>query len=151
FLSPHGVRALSRIHRDHPYRLRLGDGEYRLGYEAGEATTGLFGGNSNWRGPVWLPVNYLLLEALREFGRFYREGVKVECPTASGCLMTLGDVARELSRRLTSIFLRDATGRRPVHGDLERFRSDPHWRDLTLFYEYFHGDDGHGLGASHQT
>jgi hypothetical protein len=151
FLSPHGVRALSRIHLDHPYTLRLDGTEHRVSYEPGESTTGLFGGNSNWRGPVWFPVNYLLVEALQKFDHFYGDGLKVECPTGSGRLMTLAEVARELSQRLTRIFLRDAAGRRPVYGDAERFRSDPHWRDLLLFYEYFHGDTGHGLGASHQT
>jgi hypothetical protein len=151
FLSPHGVRALSRIHLDHPYTLRLDGTEHRVSYEPGESTTALFGGNSNWRGPVWFPVNYLLVESLQKFDHFYGDGLKVECPTGSGRLLTLAEVARELSQRLTRIFLRDAAGRRPVHGDVEPFRSDPHWRDLLLFYEYFHGDTGRGLGASHQT
>jgi hypothetical protein len=151
FLSPYGVRALSRMHLERPFVLRLDGVEHRVGYEPGESTTGLFGGNSNWRGPVWLPVNYLLVEALQKFDHFYADGLKVECPSGSGRLMTLAEVARELSRRLTRIFLRDGAGRRPVNGDLDRFRSDPHWRDLVLFYEYFHGDTGRGLGASHQT
>jgi hypothetical protein len=151
FLSPYGVRALSRVHLASPYTLRLDGTEHRVGYEPGESSTGIFGGNSNWRGPVWFPVNFLLVEALQKFDHFYGDSLKVECPTGSGRLMRLSEVARELSRRLTRLFLRDATGRRPVHGDVEQFRSDPHWRDLVLFYEYFHGDTGHGLGASHQT
>ncbi len=151
FLSPHGVRALSRVHGTHPYTLQLDGAEYRVAYEPGESTTGLFGGNSNWRGPVWFPVNYLLVEALQKLDHFYGDGLKVECPSGAGRLMTLGEVARELSQRLTRIFLRDAAGRRPVHGDVERFGRDPHWRDLVLFHEYFHGDSGRGLGASHQT
>jgi hypothetical protein len=151
FLSAHGIRALSRVHDKHPYVLRLDGAEYRVGYEGGESTTSLFGGNSNWRGPVWFPVNYLLVEALQKFGYFYGDGLKVECPSGAGRLMTLAEVARELSQRLTRIFLRDAAGRRPAHGDVERFATDPHWRDLVLFHEYFHGDTGRGLGASHQT
>jgi hypothetical protein len=151
FLSPYGVRALSRVHLERPYTLRLDGTEHRVTYEPGESTTGLFGGNSNWRGPVWFPVNYLLVEALQKFDHFHGDGLKVECPSGSGRLMTLAEVARELSQRLTRIFLRDAAGRRPVHGDVERFRSDPHWRDLVLFHEHFHGDTGRGLGASHQT
>jgi hypothetical protein len=151
FLSGHGVRALSRVHQKHPYTLRLDGAVYRAGYEPGESTTGLFGGNSNWRGPVWFPVNYLLVEALQKFDYFYGDGLKVECPRGAGRLMTLGEVARELSQRLTRIFLRDAAGRRPAHGDDARFAADPHWRDLVLFHEYFHGDTGRGLGASHQT
>jgi hypothetical protein len=151
FLSPHGVRALSRAHLAAPYTLHLDGIEHRIGYEPGESSTSIFGGNSNWRGPVWFPVNYLLVEALQKFHHFYGDDLKVECPAGSGHLMTLGEVACELSQRLTRIFLRDASGRRPVYGDLEPFRSDPHWRDLVLFHEYFHGDTGHGLGASHQT
>ena len=151
FLSPHGIRALSRYHAEHPYVLHVRGVEHRVGYEPAESTTGLFGGNSNWRGPVWFPMNFLLIEALQRFDYFYRGGFKVEFPTGSGREVTLSEVAAELSRRLTRIFLRDPEGRRPVHGDARRFQSDPHWRDLLLFYEYFHGDTGAGIGASHQT
>ncbi len=151
FLSPHGIRSLSCVHRDRPYRFQAGGQEYSIGYEPGEGRSPVFGGNSNWRGPVWFPVNFLLVEALERYHHFYRDGFKVECPTGSGKMMTLKEVARELARRMSSLFLPDATGRRPVHGDDPRFAADPHWRDLVLFYEYFHGDHGRGLGASHQT
>ncbi len=151
FLSPHGVRALSRHHKDHPYVLSVDGGEHRVDYEPAESTSGLFGGNSNWRGPVWFPVNYLLIEALQKFHYFYGDGVKVQCPTGSGPMLNLWQVAAELSRRLTRIFLRDRDGRRPAYGGTEKFQRDPHWRDLILFHEYFHGDNGAGLGASHQT
>ncbi len=151
FLSPHGIRSLSCVHRDRPYRFQAGGQEYSIGYEPGEGRSPVFGGNSNWRGPVWFPVNFLLVEALERYHHFYRDGFKVECPTGSGRMMTLKEVARELARRMSSLFLPDATGRRPVHGDDPRFAADPHWRDLVLFYEYFHGDHGRGLGASHQT
>jgi hypothetical protein len=126
-------------------------GERRVAYEPAESTTGLFGGNSNWRGPIWFPMNFLLIEALQRFDYFYRGAFTVEYPTGSGQQLTLGEVAVELSRRLTRIFLRDDHGRRPVHGGAAKFRDDPHWRDLVLFYEYFHGDTGAGIGASHQT
>ena len=151
FLSPFGIRALSRHHADHPYTLRVGDHEHRVDYEPGESSTGLFGGNSNWRGPVWFPVNYLLVESLQKFHHYLGPDFTVECPTGSGVFMNLAQVAEELSRRLTGPFLRDPNGRRPVHGADERFQTDPHWRDLPLFYEYFHGDTGRGVGASHQT
>ncbi|HLW79344.1 MAG TPA: glucosidase, partial [Terriglobia bacterium] len=151
FLSPYGVRALSRYHRDHPYSLRLDDAEHRVDYEPAESTTGLFGGNSNWRGPVWFPVNFLLIEALQKFDYYYKSDLKVECPTGSGHMMTLWEVSMELSKRLGRIFLRGQDGRRPVYGAVEKFQSDPYWRDLILFYEYFHGDNGAGIGASHQT
>jgi hypothetical protein len=151
FLSPYGIRGLSRVHRDHPYVLRVDGHEHRVSYEPAESSTGLFGGNSNWRGPIWVPMNFLLIEALQRFDHFYRGEFKVEFPTGSGHAMALSDVAAELSRRLTRIFLCDPVGRRPVHGDTEQFRTDPHWRDLLLFYEYFHGDTGRGVGASHQT
>ena len=151
FLSPHGIRALSRYHRDHPYVLRLGGMEHRVAYEPAESTTGLFGGNSNWRGPVWFPMNFLLVEALQRFDYYYQGEFKVEFPTGSGQSMALRDVATALSRRLTRIFLRDPSGRRPVHGDAPLLQQDPWWRDLLLFYEYFHGDTGAGVGASHQT
>jgi hypothetical protein len=150
FLSPHGIRALSRAHKDHPYVLRLDGDEQVVDYEPGESTSGLFGGNSNWRGPVWFPVNYLLIESLQKFDYYFGADFTVECPTGSGRMMTLWEVSVELSRRLSSIFLR-RDGRRPVFGGIERFQSDPHWRDLILFHEYFHGDTGQGLGASHQT
>ncbi|HLX86118.1 MAG TPA: hypothetical protein VKR59_19615 [Terriglobales bacterium] len=151
FLSPYGIRALSQYHRDHPYRLNVHGMEHRVDYEPGESSTGLFGGNSNWRGPMWFPVNYLLVESLQKFHHYLGDNFKVEFPTGSGNPMTLWQVAGELSRRMTSIFLQDENGRRPVFGDAEKFQTDPHWRDLILFYEYFHGDTGAGLGASHQT
>jgi hypothetical protein len=151
FLSPHGVRAVSRYHRDHPYVLALDGMEHRVDYEPAESSSGLFGGNSNWRGPVWFPVNYLLIESLQKFHYFYGDALKVEYPTGSGSARNLWQVAAGLSRRLTHIFLRGADGRRPVYGGTDLFQRDPHWRDLILFYEYFHGDDGAGIGASHQT
>jgi hypothetical protein len=151
FLSPYGIRALSQIHGDNPYKLVVEGTEHRVAYEPGESTTGLFGGNSNWRGPVWFPVNYLLVESLQKFHYYLGDGFKVEFPTGSGMMMSLWDVAGELSRRMTSIFLQDENGRRPVFGNLEKFQTDPHWRDLVLFHEYFHGDNGAGIGASHQT
>jgi hypothetical protein len=125
--------------------------QYRVDYEPAESSTGLFGGNSNWRGPIWLPLNYLLIESLQKFHYFHGDGLKVEYPTGSGRMLNLWDVAAELSRRLTRLFLRDRSGRRPVFGGQERLQTDPHWRDLILFYEYFNGDDGAGIGASHQT
>ena len=151
FLSPHGVRALSRYHRDHPYVLRLDGMDHRVDYEPGESSSGLFGGNSNWRGPVWFPMNYLLIESLQKFHHFYGDTLKVPFPTGSTATLSLWQVATELSRRLTRIFLRGPDGRRPVYGGTEKFQRDPHWRDLVLFYEYFHGDNGAGIGASHQT
>jgi hypothetical protein len=151
FLSPHGIRSLSRYHRDHPYVLSLDGHEYRVDYEPAESTTSLFGGNSNWRGPVWMPLNFLLIECLQKFDFFYKDQFKVDYPTGSGKMLTLWEVSQRLSRRLTRLFLRDRDGRRPVYGGAEKFQSDPHWRDLILFYEYFHGDNGAGIGASHQT
>jgi hypothetical protein len=151
FLSPYGVRALSRYHKDHPYTLSTMGMEHRVDYEPAESSTNLFGGNSNWRGPVWFPVNYLIIESLQKFHYYLGDGYKVEYPTGSGRMATLWEVAGELSRRLTHIFLRDSSGRRPVFGGVEKFQDDPHWRDLVLFYEYFHGDNGAGVGASHQT
>jgi hypothetical protein len=151
FLSDYGVRALSRRHLAEPFVLRTGGTEYRVDYEPAESTTGLFGGNSNWRGPVWFPVNYLLVESLQKFQLYFGDRFRVECPTGSGRMLTLSEVAAELSRRLSRIFLRDAEGRRPVYGGVEKFQDDPDWRDLLLFYEYFNGDNGAGLGASHQT
>ncbi|HEV2356558.1 MAG TPA: glucosidase [bacterium] len=151
FLSDCGVRAVSRYHAGHPYVLEINGQTYRVDYEPAESRNGLFGGNSNWRGPVWIPINFLLIEALRRFHRYYGDDFLVECPTGSGTLRTLRGIADGLSRRLTRIFLRDEHGRRPVFGANERFQTDPHWRDHVPFYEYFHGDTGAGLGASHQT
>lgn len=151
FLSPYGIRAVSRIHRDQPYILRADGNEYRVDYEPGESSTGLFGGNSNWRGPIWFPVNFLLIESLQKFHHYLGDGFRVECPTGSGQMMTLWEVAAELSRRMTRIFLTGPDGRRPVNGQNRLFAEDPNWRDLVLFYEYFHGDNGSGVGASHQT
>jgi hypothetical protein len=151
FLSPHGIRALSRIHQEKPFVFRADGVEQRVGYVPGESDSGLFGGNSNWRGPVWFPVNFLLIEALERYHHFYGDHLQVECPTGSGRKMNLAQVAREISRRLVSLFLPDSTGRRPCHGDDPRLASDPHWRDLLFFHEYFHGDTGQGLGANHQT
>jgi len=151
FLSPYGIRSLSRHHLKNPYRLAVNEHEHRVDYEPAESTTGLFGGNSNWRGPIWFPVNYLLIESLQKFHYYLGDGFKVECPTGSGQMMTLWEVAMEISRRLARIFQRDANGRRPVHGGVEKFQSDPYWKDWVLFYEYFHGDNGAGIGASHQT
>ncbi len=151
FLSPYGIRALSRYHLEHPFTIEINGTIHTVDYEPAESTTGLFGGNSNWRGPIWFPLNYLIIESLHTFYHFYGDGVKVEFPTSSGKLLTLEEIADELARRLARIFLRDEQGRRPVHGGVEKFQCDPHWRDLVLFYEYFHGDNGAGIGASHQT
>ncbi|MCI0485428.1 MAG: glucosidase [Blastocatellia bacterium] len=151
FLSPYGIRALSRCHLDNPYRLPVNGTEHSVKYEPAESSTGLFGGNSNWRGPVWFPVNYLLIESLQKFHHYLGDDFKVEFPTGSGRWMTLWEVAGELSRRLTRIFLQDEDGRRPVYGGMHKFQTDPHWRDLIQFHEYFHGDNGAGVGASHQT
>ncbi len=151
FLSPYGIRAVSRFHRENPYKLDVNGAEHRVDYEPGESSTGLFGGNSNWRGPIWFPVNFLLVESLQKFHHYLGEDFKVEFPTGSGRMLTLWEVSAELSRRLTATFLQDENGRRPVFGDLEKFQTDPHWRDLVLFHEYFHGDSGAGVGASHQT
>jgi hypothetical protein len=151
FLSPYGIRALSRHHRDHPYVLDAGGNRYRVDYEPAESTTAMFGGNSNWRGPIWFPINFLLIESLQKFHHYLGDEYRVECPTGSGTMMTLWEVAAELSRRLTRLFQRGPDGARPAHGTATQFRDDPHWRDLVLFYEYFHGDTGAGLGASHQT
>ena len=151
FLSPYGVRAVSRYHRDHPLILNLDGKEYRLDYEPGESTIALFGGNSNWRGPIWMPVNFLIIAALREYHRYYGDTFQVECPTGSGNMKNLEQVAEELAHRLARIFHRDGEGRRPVFGDCRLFATDPYWRDLIPFHEYFHGDSGRGCGASHQT
>jgi hypothetical protein len=151
FLSAYGIRSLSRIHEGHPYTLTVGADTFTIGYQPAESQTGLYGGNSNWRGPIWFPINYLLIEALRKYHRYYGDSLKVEYPTGSGDMMTLGRVADELSNRLTSIFLQQPDGTRPVYGSQRIFQEDPRWRDYILFYEYFHGDNGAGLGASHQT
>ncbi|MCG3195803.1 MAG: hypothetical protein GHCLOJNM_00271 [bacterium] len=151
FLSPHGIRSLSKVHAEHPYRLRLDGREYGVGYLPGESDSGLFGGNSNWRGPIWFPVNFLLVEALERYHHFYGDTLQVECPTGSGRWMNLKQVADELSRRLVSIFLPNEHGARPAHGGDPRYTSDPAWKDLVLFHEYFHGETGRGVGASHQT
>jgi hypothetical protein len=151
FFSPYGIRALSRYHLEHPYVFFQGKQEYRVAYVPGDSDSGMFGGNSNWRGPVWMPVNYLLYIALLRLYAYYGDDFKIECPTGSGNEVTLYEVAKELGERLTRLFLRDANGRRPVNGDARKFQDDPHWQDLVLFYEYFHGDHGAGIGASHQT
>ena len=151
FLGPHGIRALSRWHLENPFVFNVHGEEYRVDYEPAESSTGLFGGNSNWRGPVWFPVNVLVVRALVHYYRFYGDTFTIECPTGSGRQMTLYQVASEISRRLVSTFLRDDSGRRPLFGGTDKFQIDPHWRDCLLFYEYFHGDNGAGIGASHQT
>jgi hypothetical protein len=151
FLGPHGIRAISRYHLEHPYVFAIDGQEYNVKYLPAESDSGMFGGNSNWRGPVWMPVNLLLIRALLSYYLYYGDTFEIECPTGSGKLMNLFEVAREISNRLIGIFLKDASGRRPVYGGTEKFQSDPHWKDYLLFYEYFHGDNGAGLGASHQT
>jgi hypothetical protein len=151
FLGPYGIRAISKFHEQHPYIFNVGGQEYRVDYLPAESNSGMFGGNSNWRGPIWMPVNALIIRALLNFYLYYGDNFKIECPTGSGLLMNLFEVSKEISDRLTRIFLRDESGRRPVYGGTEKFQSDPHWRDHILFYEYFHADNGAGLGASHQT
>jgi hypothetical protein len=151
FLSVFGLRSLSRAHLEHPYTFAVNGQIYRVDYEPAESSTGLFGGNSNWRGPIWLPVNVLIIRGLLILHQYYGDSFTVECPTGSGRQMTLYGVAQELSRRLSSIFLRNDEGRRPLFGGVERFQNDPYWRDYLHFYEYFHGDNGAGIGASHQT
>ncbi len=151
FLSPYGIRSVSKFHATHPYEFGANGATYRVDYEPRESTTGLFGGNSNWRGPIWMPLNYLLIEALERYHHFYGNDLKVECPTGSGKFLTLSEVSQELVRRVSSIFLANGNGPRPCHGEDARWSDDPHWRNLLLFNEYFHGDTGKGLGASHQT
>jgi hypothetical protein len=151
FLSPHGIRSVSKYHDAHPFRLKIDGQEYGVNYEPAESRLATFGGNSNWRGPVWFPVNYLAIESLQRFNYYFGDDLEVEFPTGSGRRMNLGEVACELSRRLSRIFLRDTNGRRPVFGGAEKFQTDPHFRDYVLFYEYFHGDNAAGIGASHQT
>jgi hypothetical protein len=151
FLSPYGIRSLSRWHAEHPYIVTVHGEEYKVAYLPAESNTGLFGGNSNWRGPIWMPVNSLIIRALLAYYSYYGDDFKIECPTGSGQMMTLYEVAREIALRLARIFELDEQGHRPVFGGTEKFQSDPEWRDHVLFYEYFHGDNGAGLGASHQT
>ena len=143
-----GIRALSRYHAEHPYIFNVGGQEYRVNYLPAESDTGMFGGNSNWRGPIWMPVNVLLIRALMQYYLYYGDNFRIECPTGSGNMMNLFEVAREIANRLTRIFLRDPAGRRPVFGATEKFQADQHWRNYLLFYEYFHGDNGAGIGAS---
>ena len=151
FLGPHGIRSISKFHERNPYVFLVNGQEYRVDYLPAESNTGMFGGNSNWRGPVWMPVNALIIRALQNFYLYYGDNFKIECPTGSGRLMNLFEVSKEISDRLVSTFTRDDQGRRPVYGGTEKFQTDPHWRDYILFYEYFHADNGAGLGASHQT
>jgi hypothetical protein len=151
FLSEYGIRSVSKYHEQHPYEFHAGGHTFSLNYQPAESMTGIFGGNSNWRGPIWFPINYLLIESLQKFHHYYGDSFTVECPTGSGQMMTLDQVAEELSRRLIRLFQRDESGQRPIYGSLEIFQNDPHWRDHVLFHEYFHGDNGAGLGASHQT
>ena len=151
FFGPYGIRALSREHLEHPFVFNHAGQEFRVSYLPGESDSGMFGGNSNWRGPVWMPVNMLLYTSLLRMAAYYGDSFKVECPTGSGNEMTLFEVARELAERLIATFQRNSQGRRPVFGGTEKFQTDPHWRDHLLFYEYFHGDNGAGIGASHQT
>ena len=151
FLSPFGLRSVSRVHERAPYRYFHNGQEFRVDYLPGESNTGLFGGNSNWRGPIWFPVNYLLVEALERYHHFYGDDLRVECPVGSGRFMNLGEVAREIAERLATPFRRGADGARPCHGGDRRYAEDPHFRDLVLFHEYFHADSGRGVGASHQT
>jgi len=151
FLSPYGIRALSKFHEQHPFVFHVQGQEYRVDYLPGESNTGMFGGNSNWRGPIWMPVNIMIIRALLNFYLYYGDNFKIECPTGSGKMMNLFEVSKEIADRLSRIFLRNEQGKRPVYGGTEIFQTDPHWRDYILFYEYFHGDNGAGLGASHQT
>jgi hypothetical protein len=151
FLSDYGIRSLSKHHEQHPFVMSEDGHNFEVRYDPAEGTTALFGGNSNWRGPIWFPVNYLLVESLQKFDYYFGKEWRVECPAGSGNLMSLFEVAGEISRRLSRIFLKDEKGNRPVNGGDPRYRDDPHWKDLVLFYEYFHGDTGRGVGASHQT
>jgi hypothetical protein len=151
FLSPFGIRAISRAHRQNPYVFASNGAQYRVDYEPAESSTGMFGGNSNWRGPIWVPMNVLIIRALVNLHAYYGNDFTVECPTGSGVKMNLFQAGHFIARRLIRIFQRDEQGARPVYGGAQKFQSDPHWRDLILFYEYFHGDNGAGLGASHQT
>jgi hypothetical protein len=151
FLSTFGIRGISRVHLEQPYVYRVGAQEHKVTYLPGESDNAMFGGNSNWRGPIWMPVNILIIRALLQYYLYYGKSFTIECPTGSGKQMDLYQVAKEISRRLTSIFLKDKDGHRPVHGTIQKFQEDPFWKDYPLFYEYFHGDTGRGVGASHQT
>jgi hypothetical protein len=151
FLSPFGIRSLSAVHKEKPFVFEHTGGRETVGYVPGESNTAMFGGNSNWRGPVWFPLNYLIVQSLREYHEFYGDSFKVECPTGSKVLMNLREVADEIERRLVSLFLANESGARPCHGTENQYREKEDWKDLVLFYEYFHGDNGKGLGASHQT
>ena len=151
FLSDFGIRSLSKFHKENPYILNLDDHQYEVAYEPGESLTGMFGGNSNWRGPVWFPMNYLLIEALQKFDYYYGDELKIEFPTGSGNELNLWDISQELSKRLCRIFETGDNEKRAVYGNTEKFQNDEFWRDNILFYEYFHGDTGCGLGANHQT
>jgi hypothetical protein len=151
FLGPHGIRSISKFHEQHPYVLQAGGQEYRVNYLPAESDTGMFGGNSNWRGPVWMPVNIMIIRALQQYYLYYGDNFKIECPTGSGKMMNLFEVSKDISDRIITTFTRDESGKRPVYGGSEKFQTDPHWRDYILFYEYYHGDNGAGLGASHQT
>jgi glycogen debranching enzyme len=151
FLSDYGVRALSRYHREHPYDFHVNGNTFSVSYQPAESDSGLFGGNSNWRGPIWFPVNYLIIEALQRFHHYYGDDFKVECPARSGKYLTLDEIAGELARRLTKLFLKDEHGLRPVLANHPKLHTDRHFRDYVLFHEYFHGDNGRGVGASHQT
>jgi hypothetical protein len=151
FLSPQGIRSLSRAHKDHPYALQVEGSKFQISYEPAESQTGTFGGNSNWRGPIWFPMNFLIVEALQRLDYYYGDSMTIEFPTGSGDRISLGEAAKHLSQRLTSIFLPDAEGCRPVYGDSQMYQHNPGFRNYVLFYEYFHGDTGRGLGASHQT
>jgi hypothetical protein len=151
FLSEYGIRALSKYHEKNPYVFHCDGNNLEVSYQPGESNSTMFGGNSNWRGPIWFPMNFLLIESLQRFHHYYGDDFKVECPTGSGNLMTINEIANELGHRLRKIFARDAEGHRPVYDKCDKMRNDPHFRDYVLFYEYFHGDTGRGLGASHQT
>jgi hypothetical protein len=151
FLSPHGIRSVSKYHEKHPYTYSVNGQNYSVDYEPAEGRTRMFGGNSNWRGPVWMPINYMIIQALRTYDHYFGETLQVEFPTGSGNLVTLGEAARQLALRVSSIFLPDDKGNRPCHGGEPRYAQDPHWKDLVLFNEYFDGDTGRGCGASHQT
>jgi hypothetical protein len=151
FLSQYGIRSLSRYHADNPYNINVNGQDYTVAYLPGESDSGMFGGNSNWRGPIWMPVNALIIRALLQYFSYYGDSFKIECPTGSGNMMNLYQVAENLGKRLASIFLKNDQGRRPVYGGTQKFQEDPYWKDNILFYEYFHGDNGAGIGASHQT
>ena len=151
FLSEYGIRSISKFHAENPYEFNVDGQTHTISYQPAESESGLFGGNSNWRGPIWFPINYLLIESLQKFNHYYGDSLKVEFPTGSKQMLNLGEVATELSHRLIKLFLRSAEAKRPIYGDLKIFQEDPNWRDLILFNEYFHGENGAGLGASHQT